>query len=139
MTDRDFLEQDKRLAAMANSDKRDDEARRRVRALEITARAGRGERISVEEFKDVAWQNGHDDLADIFDAIKAETSPANALRMAMSKVMVIIAVHRVGQFEKRLALEDRIACLEAKLAERDAAPDKRILAGKLRVVGGKGK
>ena len=113
------------------------EARQRVLAYDIRNRLDAGGRVTIGEFTAMAKVEDYDLGRKLIEDIK-DLSDRRALLSVAGALAGYISAYRIGQYQKRIDLEDRIATLEARLAERDAAP--RIIAGRPRLIsGGKGR
>ena len=122
---------------MADMAAMEQQARERVRAYDIRDRLNSGERVTVDEFTAMTRIEDYEVGHKLADDIKG-LSDSRAVMTVAGALTGYISAYRIGQYQKRIELEDRIATLEARLAERDAAP--RIIAGRPRLIaGGKGR
>lgn len=99
------------------------------------ARWKAGERVSDNEAWHVFRTDGFKDFKHVCAEIDKDKTLNKAIRTLALELVVITALHRNTNYLRRMEHEDRIAELERRLAERDDG--KRLIAGRLRVVGGR--
>lgn len=100
------------------------------RKTELELKHKRGERWTEAE----RWEWWKIRGGEICIEINRDLKGKNIAR-ALGRILVEVAATNVSQTLNREKLEDRIAALEARLDEREDG--KRLVAGKLRVVGGR--
>lgn len=103
----------------------------------LRARATLGERLTGDEYAIVTKEEMWEESVKLCDRINADQRTTTLI----GTIGAIIAAERIVAYEKRVMLEDRVAALEAALVAKTEGrcTGERIIGGKLRVVGGKGK